>query len=196
MVGRCVVWLGEPIRNGLPRLYADGNAALLCDGRWAFQLTGLFSSMWQMRLWCAFHGFELRDADWQPRPTTMGVHGRPLRLRPLGDFNVRRYAQHVARCPDCQRSMGRGQWAIAERSAPPALRANGSGEASEVLPCPVTLRYPNDGQRITLKAIGVRTVQVSLRVAGSRPPCPRQGIQKAVGQGGRREAPAPSPCFF
>jgi len=106
-VGFASVWLGEPL-NGSPRLYAAGNAALLCALRSAFPIRPLFSSTYQMRLWCDYHGFEFRDATWLPRPDDIHTAGPLLRIRPLSDFSVTRYAEHQLRCPDCLTAARKG----------------------------------------------------------------------------------------
>jgi len=115
VIGHSYVWPSEPIKPiSKPRLYYAQFQSLLCDWRFAFHVGALFSSEWQARLWCAYHGFDFFHAELLPRPSDFLSHRsrqRGLRLRALPDFRVERYETHRSRCPDCSRRDREGRGA-------------------------------------------------------------------------------------
>jgi len=106
LVGDVWVWLGQPMERGcLPRLHWFDGEAIFCDARWAFRLGGIFSSEWQARLWCDYHGFQFVGGglletipDFRPARS----QGSRRLLRPAEEFRTQVYPSHRARCPDCQ----------------------------------------------------------------------------------------------
>jgi len=107
------VWILWPMdRAGVvvPRLYYADAVSLFCDLQFAFQVGGLFSSCYQARLWCGYHGFQFLSGEILPKtPAVRERCDRPSMrgLRPLADFRVQAYDAHRQRCADCQRYAAR-----------------------------------------------------------------------------------------
>jgi len=112
VLGVTAVWVMEPLLDGVPRFYWSELQSLLCDGRCAFQIGGLFSSKWQARLWCGYHGFEFVSGELlakTPEVRRFCERSAMRRLRPLAEFSVQAYEGHRERCPDCRWNAAKGR---------------------------------------------------------------------------------------
>jgi len=105
VVCRSLVWVEA---DALPRLFWCVGAAWFCDGELAFPVRGLFSSEFQARLWCEYHGFGFAESVLVPKPADFFQWEFARRVCAPEAFSVTRYAQHQERCPDCRRRYLRG----------------------------------------------------------------------------------------
>jgi len=103
-----IAWFDDLIgrKQPTPILYYDGLRSVLCARRWAYKIGGWFTSKYQARLWCEYHGFSFKEAMVfrAAKDFTVSRAGKPYwRVRAREEFQVDAYASHRARCPDCSR---------------------------------------------------------------------------------------------